>query len=237
MSTYKISPGGDQLVELFEGKARYPYLCPAGKVTTAKGHVVRPGEEKELLGGFTIDATAEALRKNPRAHLAKLKPLSDEVIDRLYDADTKGARAQLDKRLALWKAPKLTDDQYTLFFDLAYNGGPGFLDGTIRRLLIAGKVIDAILFAPKFCGVTNEAKQLVPIPGLTFRRYSFVWLALTGKVWRIGGEEGTDKDWQEVDLFLKELAAVLKKQGVANPLPYYRNTRQAQNKPLPKGRS
>ncbi len=233
----KISTAGDQLTVLFEGKAYYPYLCPAGIVTTAKGHRVRPGEEKTLLGGFSIEETEKQLRANRDGHLKKLKPLTEQQIDALYKSDTAGAKKALDDRLKAWKVPPLTDDEYTLFHDLAYNGGPGFLDGSIKGFLEKGKILDAVLFAPKFCGITNSAKQLIPLPGLTFRRYSFVWLALTGEAWRIGSEATTDQDWAEVSLFLAKLTAVLKKKGVSNPLPYYRNTRAAQNRPLPRNRS
>lgn len=231
----QISENGHKLNALFEGRANKPYLCSRQVVTIAQGHAVRPGEEKLLLGGFSIEETKRQLQTNKAAHLARLKPISEALIDELYKRDTASATAALDKRLRDWKVKPLTDDQYTLFHDLAFNGGPGFLDGSIRRFLENGQVLDAILFAPMFCGVVNSAGLLVPIPGLTFRRYSYVWLALAGEAWRIGSEGGADKDWAEVQLFLSKLTAELRKRGRSNPLPYVRNTRAAQNKPLPKG--
>ena len=79
---------------------------------------------------------------------------------------------------------------------LAYNGGPGFLDGTIKTRLIAGDTDGAILWFLMFCLADVHRKdgtvmRNVPVTGLTLRRYSEVWLALTNQVWRIGKVRAT----------------------------------------------
>ena len=57
--------------------------------------------------------------------------------------------------------------------------------------------------------------------GLTLRRYSEVWLALTNQVWRIGKVRATrDKD---IEKFLSEVRRIMKMRGKESPLPYPRN--------------
>jgi len=225
MSQY--SPAATKLKIDFEGKAAYPYLCPAGVVTTAIGHVVKPGEEKRFLGGKSIAEAKLLLQpKTIQAYWKTLKPLSEAEMLKILEADIASHSAPVDERLKKWGA-KVDENLRAGLIDLAFNVGPGALDGGIKEALLKGDNIGAALFLPQYCKATVKGKR-VSLAGLTFRRYSFVWLALAGEAWRIGGETNSDRDWAEVALFLNKLTALLKAKGRANPLPYAGNRREAQ---------
>lgn len=147
----------------------------------------------------------------------------------MSDNDDKWAIDSVNTRLNNWKAT-VSDNEFALLVDLVINGGPTFLDGGIKTALQAKKNLDAVLFAPHFANAVVDGKRPKPVPvtGLTFRRYSFVWLALTGEAWRIGSEGSTDKDWAEVNVFLAKLTALLRIKGAKNPLPYPCNRRENQ---------
>lgn len=224
----KLTDGYHRLKEQFEGKHSQAYLCPAGIVTIAIGHVVLPTEAQKMLGCSIAEAKRQIL-KDKSLWIKTAPKLTDAEIYSISDSDDKWACDKVDKRLKAWGAT-VNDDEYSLLVDLVINGGPTFLDGGIKTALQAKKNLDAILFAPKFANavVPGKGPKPVPVTGLTFRRYSFVWLALTGEAWRIGSEGSTDKDWAEVNLFLAKLTALLRIKGAKNPLPYSCNRRENQ---------
>lgn len=228
MTTFQYSPAAENLKIQFEGKAVYPYLCPAGKVTNAIGHVILPGEEQRFLGGKSISEAAKLLKnsKTRAAYCKTLKPLSEAEMMEILKADIARLSAPVLSRLEAWKV-KPDNNVIAALCDLSFNAGPGALDGGIKKAFLAGDPVGAVLFLPQYCKATVNGK-LVSLAGLTFRRYSFVWLALTGEAWRIGSEGSEDRDWAEVDTFLHRLSERLAKMGRKNPLPYAGNKRQNQ---------
>lgn len=223
----ELIDSGIDLMALCEGIHLQPYICPAGKLTSLIGHVIKPGEEKIYIPGMTIAGAKELCLKDREAFLAKVPKLTLEFAHQVKRQDLKLASGEVDKRLKQWKVT-VNNQVYTLLVDLVYNGGPGFLDQSIREYLLKGDPVGAVLRAPLYCNAEVKPKILRPLAGLTFRRYSFVWFALTGEAWRIGSEASEDKDWAEVALFLTKLTALLRKWGRDNPLPYPCNRREAQ---------
>ncbi len=230
MSANQITDNAMSLYAEFEGLHLQPYICPAGKLTSLIGHVIKKGEEKKYLAGMSIDDAIEMIKRDSDGFYQKVPKLTVDEAHRVKRADLKEACAEVDKRLSDWKC-SVNNDVYSWAVDMVFNGGPGFLDESIKTYLLKKDTIGAVLRGPLYCGVRKSPKIFIPLAGLTFRRYSFVWLALTGEKWRIGSEGSNDKDWAEVALFLTKLTALLRKWGRVNPLPYKNNLRENQNKP------
>lgn len=217
-----------QLAEQFEGCHLQPYVCPGGHLTIGIGHKIREHECKLYLGGMTLAEAKSLERSNRKEFLRRTAKLTLEQVHDLKRDDMASAVAQVEKRLERWGIFDAPERCLEVLTDLAFNGGPGFLDGTITNRMLSRDYDGAILFSPKFCLTTDARGELVPCTGLTFRRYSFVWYYFTGESWRIGAEGGSDQDWAEVKLFLARLAELLQKRNCKNPLPYPNNLRSAQ---------
>jgi GH24 family phage-related lysozyme (muramidase) len=228
-----LSPEYMGLAEKFEGCHVQPYDDGAGILTVGIGHRIKPGEEKLYLGGMSIAQASSLLRSNQAEFLHKTAKLSLEQVHDLKNRDMREAIQAVLKRLASWglKTKDVPQRCLEVLVDLAFNGGPGFLDGSIAKYMKAKKFDEAVLFSPRFCMAEDKnsprkPKPLVPFTGLTLRRYSFVWYYFTGEAWRIGPAKETR--WQEVDKCLAGLTTLLQKKGKKNPLPYPNNRKEAQ---------
>ena len=62
------------LIKEFEGYERFPYSCPAGKLTIGYGHVIRPGETFPVKGLTESEAT-ELLCKDLESFEARVLDL------------------------------------------------------------------------------------------------------------------------------------------------------------------
>ena len=233
MSELVLSAGYMGLAEKFEGTSLVVYIDPAGIPTVGIGHRVKVGEEKIYLGGMSIAQAVSMARTNKDEFLRRTAKLSLEQVHALKNHDMDDAIKAVLKRLAAWglKPKDVPQRCLEVLVDLAFNGGPGFLDGTIAKHMKAKNFDAAILFSPMFCLAEDEnsplkKKPLVPFTGLTLRRYSFVWYYFTGETWRIG--ESSKTRWNEVADFLAKLTALLAKRNLKNPLPYPNNRREAQ---------
>jgi GH24 family phage-related lysozyme (muramidase) len=233
MSELVLSADYMGLAEKFEGLSQVVYDDGAGILTIGIGHRVKAGEEKIYLGGMTIAQALSLLRKNKAEFILKTAKLSLEQVHELKNRDMADAIEAVLNRLVKWglKPKDVPQRCLEVLVDLAFNGGPGFLDGSIAKYMRAKNFDAAILFSPMFCLAEDKnsplkKKPLVPFTGLTLRRYSFVWYYFTGEPWRIGSAPKTR--WNEVADFLAKLTALLTKRNLKNPLPYPNNKREAQ---------
>lgn len=224
------------IVEKFESVHLQAYFDAAGYLTVGIGHLVRDHEITKYLGQGLSLAEAKRLWKSNQAEFYKRVPkFTLEYVHELKRVDMEAASSAVLKRIKTWgvKPEDVPSKCFEVLTDLAFNGGPGQLDGTIASLMRKKDFTGAMLFTAMFCNARDpkdkSAKpKSVPFTGLTFRRYSVIWYGFTGEAWRIGAEGGADKDWAEVELFLKKLTEILKKEGRTNPLPYPNNRREAQ---------
>jgi len=228
----ELSLNGQNLLKEFErlgpnvrNDLIYPYICIAGQLTVAWGHVIRDFEAHKFLDGLSVIEAKVLYKGNREAFFKKCKPLTRAQADALLREDLKDYCGYVNERLKRWNV-KVAQPLFDALVSLAYNGGPAFLDGTIKTRLIAGDIDGAILWFPMFCLADVHRKdgtvmRNVPVTGLTLRRYSEVWLALTNQVWRIGKVRATrDKD---IEKFLSEVRRIMKMRGKESPLPYPRN--------------
>lgn len=215
----------------------YPYIDTAGHLTIGWGHLITEAQVYlyfvfEELEKFKIeyqcqsmlDAAHKLYRRDFAAFKALCKPLSQEQATRLFEADVTIKEKQVRDRLAEWGV-LLSANFFGALVSFSFNGGAGWLDGTIKTRLIAGDILGALLWMPMFCLATVEknGKQIPnqPVTGLTLRRYSEVYLALTGKLWRIGEVKATRN--AEISRFLGIVQGFCDKNNRPCPLPYSRN--------------
>lgn len=219
-----------QGAQAFEGCSLRVYVCPAGFLTVGIGHLIRERESKLYLGGMTLAEAKSLHRTNKAEFLRRTAELTLEEAHELKRRDMEIATTEVEKRLVKWGVHDAPNRCLEILTDLAFNGGPGFLDGTIAARMRAKDYDGAVLFSPKFCLAEKPGTgKLVPYAGLTFRRYSFVWYYFTGEFWRIGSEGNKDADWLEVEQFLTKLSEILRKKNLKNLLPYPNNLRKVQN--------
>lgn len=209
----------------------YAYICTAGELTIGWGHVIGAADVGRYFPGLTVaqaKAVCSAAQADPEKHAAALyaacKPLTIAQADALLAKDIKRFVDAVNRRLLAWKV-SVDQNFFDALVSLAYNAGEGSLDGTIRTRLIAGDIDGAILWLPMFC-LTNIEKggkvlRNVPVTGLTLRRFSEVWLALTGEVWRVGPTKASQRP--DMDKFAEGVRQRMAAKGKRSPLPYPRN--------------
>lgn len=213
----------------FEGLHRQAYVDPAGYPTIGIGHLIRANEVDKYLGGMSIPAAVKLWHADREAFYDRVPSLTLEEVHDLKRADMKKATDAVESKLQRWGLLGIPQRCLEVATDLAFNAGPGSLDGGFKECLLRKDYDGAVLFSPRYCMAADpHTKKPVPYAGLTFRKYTFVWYYFTGEIWRIGAEGGRDADWKEVDSFLKKLTEILKAKGKANPLPYPNNRREAQ---------
>ena len=225
-----LSPKYMQGAELFEGKHARPYRDCSGLWTIGIGHLIRASEVNKYLGGMDFQKATTLFKADPNEFYKRVANLTEEQIHALKCSDMAGAIKEVQNRLLRWGVKNVPQRCFEVLVDLAFNGGPGFLDGSIATHMKANDFDAAVLFSPRFClaGDPHNSKIPVPFAGLTFRRYTFVWYYFTGEIWRIGAEKSRDEDWKEAQCFLDKLTTMLKGKGLHNPLPYLNNRRENQ---------
>lgn len=128
----KVSEKGIALIKQFEGYERFPYSCPAGKMTIGFGHCLKAGETFPIKGVTESEAT-ELLCKD-------LEDFESRVLDMV-------------------KVP-LTQGQFDSLVSFIYNCGPGALQkSTLLRLLNSGNYDQA---ADEFCRWNRAAGKVLP---------------------------------------------------------------------------
>lgn len=224
------------LVTKFEAVHTQAYFDCSGYPTFGIGHLIKQSEYKQYFGDKMNISGARDLYNKDREKFYSLVPkFSLEYVYDLKRKDMAIATKAVENKYAVCKITSAPARLGEILADLAFNAGPGSLDGDVTTLLRKKDFDGIALFIPHYClardphkPIVNGKAPSVPFTGLTFRRYSFVWYYFTGEVWRIGGERGRDEDWKEADQFLHKLTDLLKTRGRSNPLPYANNRREAQ---------
>lgn len=202
----------------------YAYICTAGELTIGWGHVIGAADVGRYFPGLTVAQAKAVCRKGGAAFFAASKPLSMAEADALLAKDIRRFVDAVNRRLLAWKV-SVDQNFFDALVSLAYNAGEGSLDGTIRTRLITGDIDGAILWLPMFCltDIEKSGKILrnVPVTGLTLRRFSEVWLALTGEVWRVGPTKASQR--ADMDKFAEGVRQRMAAKGKRSPLPYPRN--------------
>jgi lysozyme len=159
----RVGDAGKQLIKVFEGVHRRPYLCPAVLWTIGVGRVLYPEQIK---------------LKVPERRLYPLKPehdkeWTDESIDLLFDADLLKFESGV---LRLCPDSIASQSQFDALVAFSFNCGLGALQAsTLRRLYNAGDIAGA---AQEFVKWNKAAGQV--LPGLTRRRLAEQSLFLSG---------------------------------------------------------
>jgi lysozyme len=159
----RVGDAGKQLIKVFEGVHRRPYLCPAVLWTIGVGRVLYPEQNK---------------LKVPERRLYPLKPehdkeWTDESIDLLFDADLLKFESGV---LRLCPDSIASQSQFDALVAFSFNCGLGALQAsTLRRLYNAGDIAGA---AEEFVKWNKAAGQV--LPGLTRRRLAEQSLFLSG---------------------------------------------------------
>ena len=149
----RVSDAGKQLIKVFEGVHRRPYLCPAVLWTIGVGRVLYPEQIK---------------LKVPERKLYPLKPEHDKewgdaAIDAFLDADLLVSESGV---LRLCPNSVTSQSQFDALASFAFNCGVGALQAsTLRRLYNAGDIAGAAAEFVKW----NKGGGRV-LPGLTRRR-------------------------------------------------------------------
>lgn len=229
MNDIVLSDAYMAIAEKFEGLRFSPYLDSAGKWTIGIGHLIRDYEVKLYLGGMSFAQATALFKKSQAEFYAKVAKLTVAQVHALKNRDMKIALDAVKQRLIRWGLkpedvpPRLVD----LLVDLAFNAGPGSLDQTIAAKMRARDWDGVIYFSAKFNKAEHpKTKHLVPCEGLTLRRFSMIWFALTGESWRIGGNAKTR--WDEVASFLAKVKARATAKGKVSPLPFDCNLKKNQ---------
>lgn len=161
----RTSEAGKQLIKVFEGVHRRPYLCPAFLWTIGVGRVLYPEQNKLKIP----ERKAYPLRPEHD------KEWSDEAIDLLFDADLLKFEAGV---LRLCPDSALAQGQFDALVAFAFNCGLGALQSsTLRSRYNAGDIEGAAAEFPKW----NKGGGRV-LPGLTRRRLAEQALFLSGDV-------------------------------------------------------
>lgn len=161
----RVGDAGKQLIKVFEGVHRRPYLCPAVLWTIGVGRVLYPEQIK---------------LKVPERRLYPLKPehdkeWTDEAIDLLFDADLLRFEAGV-----LRLCPDSVDNQgqFDALVAFAFNCGLGALQSsTLRSRYNAGDIEAA---AAEFLKWNKGGGRV--LPGLTRRRLAEQALFLSGNM-------------------------------------------------------
>ena len=159
----QTSDAGKQLIKVFEGVHRRPYLCPAVLWTIGVGRVLYPEQNK---------------LKVPERKAYPLKPehdkeWTDEAIDLLFDADLLKFESGV---LRLCPDSIASQSQFDALVAFSFNCGLGALQAsTLRRLYNAGDIAGA---AEEFVKWNKAAGQV--LPGLTRRRLAEQSLFMSG---------------------------------------------------------
>jgi lysozyme len=83
----KISKTGLDLIKQFEGFSPTVYICPAGYPTIGYGHVVKPQEREQFVGGITPEQAETLLRQDVQtAERAVLRLITVPLTDGQFDA-------------------------------------------------------------------------------------------------------------------------------------------------------
>ena len=161
----RVGDAGKQLIKVFEGVHRRPYLCPALLWTIGVGRVLYPEQNKLKMG------ERKAYPLKPEHD----KEWSDEAIDLLFDADLLRFESGV---LRLCPDSVASQSQFDALVAFAFNCGLGALQAsTLRRLYNAGDIEGAAAEFPKW----NKGGGKV-LPGLTRRRLAEQALFLSGNV-------------------------------------------------------
>jgi len=161
----RVGEAGRQLIKVFEGVHRRPYLCPALLWTVGVGRVLYPEQNKLKMD----ERRAYPLRPEHD------KEWSDEAIDLLFDADLLKFEAGV---LRLCPNSAFVQGQFDALVAFAFNCGLGALQSsTLRSRHNAGDIEGAAAEFPKW----NKGGGRV-LPGLTRRRLAEQALFLSGNV-------------------------------------------------------
>lgn len=83
----KISKTGLDLIKRFEGFSPTVYICSAGYPTIGYGHVVKPQEQEQFVGGITPEQAEILLRQDVQtAERAVLRLITVPLTDGQFDA-------------------------------------------------------------------------------------------------------------------------------------------------------
>ncbi|HRH68785.1 MAG TPA: lysozyme [Flavobacteriales bacterium] len=176
-ATLHTSPLGLQVIRHFEqlhdGNLKkaglQPKACPAGWWTVGYGHVVVDPVTKKRLGTAVPSNEARALELYPF--------MSESQAEGLLQKDLRPRENTVDARITAG----LTQWQFDALVSLEYNTGAIAANGTIVKLVNAGKMLEAADFFLKWNkGRVNGLLQ--ELKGLTRRRKCERELFLTGKV-------------------------------------------------------
>lgn len=161
----RAGDAGKQLIKVFEGVHRRPYLCPAVLWTIGVGRVLYPEQAK-----LKVDER-RAYPLKPEHD----KEWTDAAIDLLFDTDMLRFETGV---LRLCPDSALAQSQFDALVAFAFNCGLGTLQSsTLRSRYNAGDIEGAAAEFPRW----NKAGGRV-LPGLTRRRLAEQALFLSGDV-------------------------------------------------------
>ncbi|GEM_PF-2419263 len=189
------------------------YKDVSGLLTIGYGHLIKAGEEKLYLGGMTLQA-ASGLYDTDRAKFLRLTAaLSMAQVYDLKRRDEASKVAEVNKRLKSWNV-KVTQEQFDCLCDLAFNGGAGQLDHSIKDYLKKGEYDEAGQMLAQFVNAeVRKLKRKGPVTGLTWRRYTMVRYWFTGKLDLVQG-------WPEAHAVEAELKVILAKRNKKCSIPW-----------------